>query len=138
VKEVLSLTLDDLDGSDLGWREPSDPEVEVGTLQASKNGWSRSARRKGKGSATATDEDYTIGGATGPSGTDKQGGLLLEAVVTIKVEGQQVKVEAEWTKGFDRARKDWATLWAYLIRRLVERAKQMSTKSGSAADAMEQ
>nr|CRX79130.1 hypothetical protein ls5930a1_00173 [Leucosporidium scottii]CRX79207.1 hypothetical protein ls5931a1_00046 [Leucosporidium scottii] len=138
VKEVLALTVDDLDGSDLGWREPSDPKVEVGILQASKNGWSRSARRNGKGSAMATDEDYTIGGATGPSGIHKQGGLLLEAVVTIKMEGQQVKVEAEWTKGFDRARKDWATLWAYLIRRLVERAKQMSTESGSAADAMEQ
>lgn len=85
----------------------------------------------------ATDGDSTAG-ATGPSPSTEQGTFLLEAVVTIKTKGQQVEVKAEWTKGFDRARKDWATLWAYLIRRLVDRAKEISSASELEADVMEQ
>ncbi|ORY85965.1 hypothetical protein BCR35DRAFT_277643 [Leucosporidium creatinivorum] len=132
VKEVLSTTIGELEGSGLVWSQEAADVKETGTLQARKNGWSRSARRKGKGSAMATEGDLTLSIAS-PSEFAQKEDVLLEAVVSIKLEGQQVKVEAEWTKGCDRARKDWATLWAYLIRRLVDRAKEMS----SVGDAME-
>lgn len=122
MREVLSTTIQELDGSELMWNEAEDFQAEVGILRASKNGWSRSARRKGKGSAMVLEGDPAPAGDPTPS--VEQAGLLLEATVSVRLEGEQVKVEAEWTQGFDGARKDWTTLWAYLIRRLVDRAKE--------------
>lgn len=136
VKQVLSVTIEELDGSTVDWVKSRDAKAEVGTLQARKNGWSRSARRKGKDSAVVRDGEPMPAGARPSSSADEKT-FLLEAMVTMRVEDRQVKVEAEWTKGFDRARKDWATLWAYLIRRLVDRAKEVDTAPGAAVDAME-
>lgn len=113
VRSTLDSILGALDGVILDW---GDEEPLRGFLRASRNSWSRSARR---GKAQESDSAMEVDSPVSPTS------LLLVATLMVKLDGEQVKVEAEWTMGFDRARKDWTTLWAYVIRKLADRAKEV-------------
>lgn len=96
-------------------------------LRATKNSWSRSARRgTGKKGETDLAIDNESSSAQVLPSPDTSVDPLLTATITVKLEGEQVKVEAEWTTGLDQARQDWTTLWAYVIRKLADKAKDIS------------
>lgn len=114
---MLSEVVEGIDGSELLWFETGN-----GALRASKNGWSRSARRGVMKEGVAMEVEVEVEGDTTPP--------LLGARFEVKMEGQQVKVVAEWIWGLDRARKDWSGLWAFLIRKLGDRAKAMEVDTG--------